>query len=139
MPYSTQYAIQAATPYLVDYGRVINIGTVISRLTNVPGLSVYGVSKAAQDYLTGVWAYELGRAKNVTVNTVSPGGMATDAIDWFPEGEHKATVSSNMIANMKLQPAAAPVEDVANVVLLLASPQARWITGQRIDVSGGMS
>ncbi len=137
--FSTQYTIQAATPYLAENGRVVNIGTVVSTRTNMPGLSVYGVSKAAQDYLTGIWAYELGRSKNVTVNTVAPGGMATDAVDWFPEGEHKETVKSNMMANMKLKPALAGVEDVANIVLFLASPQGQWVTGQRIDASGGMS
>jgi len=56
--YTTFFVTQAAVPHMPRGGRVVNVGTVISRVS-LPGVSVYGSSKAAQDYLTLAWALEV--------------------------------------------------------------------------------
>ena len=57
--YSTLYAVQAVAPHMPRGGRIVNIGSVVSRVRNAPGLAVYGASKAAQEYLTGAMSYEV--------------------------------------------------------------------------------
>jgi NAD(P)-dependent dehydrogenase (short-subunit alcohol dehydrogenase family) len=57
--YSTLYAVQAVASHMPRGGRIVNIGSVISRVRNAPGLAVYGASKAAQEYLTGAMSYEV--------------------------------------------------------------------------------
>ncbi|KAK5654493.1 hypothetical protein OQA88_7121 [Cercophora sp. LCS_1] len=137
--FSTLYPIQAAAPHMPRGGRIVNIGTVVSKITNLPGVSVYGASKAAQDYLTAALSTELGSRHGITVNTVAPGPTAeTDANTWFPDGELKAEVGTKLSAGAKLGRVAGEVEEVADAVLLLVSEQARWITGQFVAASGGI-
>lgn len=57
--YSTLYAVQAVARHMPRGGRIVNIGSVVSRTRNAPGLAVYGASKAAQEYLTGAMSYEV--------------------------------------------------------------------------------
>ncbi|KAK1764191.1 NAD(P)-binding protein [Phialemonium atrogriseum] len=136
---SSLYVTQAAAKHIPQGGRIINIGSVVSRLVNLPGVSAYGASKAAQDYFTASWAYELGRSKGVTVNTVAPGPTKTDAGTWYPAGEFQRICGANILAQSKIEERAGQPEEVADVVLLLTSEQARWITGQYIAASGGIS
>jgi NAD(P)-dependent dehydrogenase (short-subunit alcohol dehydrogenase family) len=116
---------------------IVNIGTVVSHLTSLPGVAVYGASKAAQDYLTGALAKELGRTKGIRVNTVAPGGTSTDADGWYPAGEMRDEVSATLGGLTKLELRAGLPEEVADAVLFVVSNHARWITGQYIAVSGG--
>lgn len=121
-------------------GRIVNIGSVVSRMTNLPGVSIYGASKAAQEYLTGAMAFELGASHGITVNTVALGPTAgTDASNWFPDGELKNEVAAKLAASAKLEKGVGSLEDVADVVLLVVSEQGRWITGQYIAASGGIT
>lgn len=60
--YSTLYTVQAVGRHMPRGGRIVNIGSVVSRTRNAPGLAVYGASKAAQEYLTGAMSYEVGDA-----------------------------------------------------------------------------
>ncbi|KAK4096326.1 NAD(P)-binding protein, partial [Parathielavia hyrcaniae] len=96
---------------------------------------VYGASKAAQEYLTGVLAAELGASKGITVNTVAPGPTMTDAAGWFPEGELKSEVHRQLANASRLGRVAGYPEDVTDAVLLVVSDAARWITGQYIAAS----
>lgn len=130
---------QAVIPHMPSGGRIVNIGTIVSRLSNLPGLSLYGASKAAQDYLTGALAEELGRSKGITVNTIAPGGTATGAEGWYPEGEMRNAVGATLVGMTKLGARAGEPEEIADAVLLIVSHHARWITGQYIAVSGGVS
>jgi NAD(P)-dependent dehydrogenase (short-subunit alcohol dehydrogenase family) len=57
--FSTLYSAQAAAPYIPSGGRIVNIGTVVSRIHTIPGVGVYGASKAAQEYLTAALAAEV--------------------------------------------------------------------------------
>lgn len=57
--FSTFYATQAAAKYIRHGGRIVNIGSIVSRMPNLPGVSLYGASKAGQEYLTGAIATEV--------------------------------------------------------------------------------
>lgn len=135
--FSTLYTVQAAAPYISSGGRIVNIGSVVSRFNNLPGVGVYGASKAAQEYLTAALAAELGPSKGITVNTVAPGPITTDAVSWFPDGELKIDVGKKLAAGARLGRVAGDPDEVADAVLLVVSNGARWITGQYIAASGG--
>jgi 3-oxoacyl-[acyl-carrier protein] reductase len=114
-----------------DHGRVINISSTGSRLTD-PGIIVYSMAKAAVETFTRVLAQELG-ARGITVNAVSPG---------FTAGETNLHVTENpemarqVIDNTALRRFGQP-EEIADIVYMLASPLGRWVTAQTIDASGG--
>ena len=113
-------------------GSIINISSVASR-ENPATASIYSATKAALDSITSTLAKELG-PKQIRVNAVSPGGVDTP-------GNHAAGVIGsdfqlNMIARTPLGRFGQP-DDIALVVAFLASDEARWITGEKIFVSGG--
>jgi NAD(P)-dependent dehydrogenase (short-subunit alcohol dehydrogenase family) len=83
--------------------------------------------------------HQLGPSKGITVNTVAPGPTVTDAADWFPDGELKKEVGSKLALGSRMPRVAGAPEDVSDAVLLVVSDAARWITGQYIAASGGIS
>ncbi|GAB1319311.1 Versicolorin reductase [Madurella fahalii] len=137
--FSTLYTVQAALPYIPSGGRIVNIGSVVSKINNMLAVGVYGASKAAQDYLTAALAAELGSSEGITVNTVAPGPVKTDAASWFPDGELKDDVMRKLAVGARLGRVAGDPEEVADAVLLVVSNGARWITGQYIAASGGIT
>jgi 3-oxoacyl-[acyl-carrier protein] reductase len=124
-------AMQHAEPLLPDGGRIINISTLNTALP-APGIALYCASKAALEQFTRVAAREFG-PRGITVNTVSPGATDTDLLRASnpPEALEQTTT---LTALRRLgEPA-----DIADVVAFLASPDARWITGQNIQATGGL-
>jgi 3-oxoacyl-[acyl-carrier protein] reductase len=107
------------------WGRIINIST--DGAPAFPGTISYGASKYAAESYTRAAAIELGMY-GITVNIVSPGPIQTGWIR--PELEAKI-VSETPMGRVG-QP-----EDVADVIVFLASEQGRWVSGQMISVSGG--
>ena len=125
------FALRAAAPYLsATGGRVINISSLVATRA-MPGASIYAATKAALEALTRVWAAELG-PRGVTVNAVAPGAVDTDMF------RAEEDVRRHVIARTTLGRIGTP-KDIADVVAFLASPDARWITGQTIETAGGMS
>jgi len=114
-------------------GRVINVSSLVARRA-LAGTSVYAATKSALDALTRVWAVELG-PKAITVNAVAPGPIETDMMRRAGIGDD---VKQAMIARTPLGRLGTP-SDVADTVAFLASPDARWITGQVIETSGGIN
>ncbi|MDH5485027.1 MAG: SDR family oxidoreductase, partial [Gammaproteobacteria bacterium] len=111
-------------------GRIVNIASVVG-LTGNPGQTNYAAAKAGILGFSKSLAREIG-SRNVTVNTVAPGFIDTDMTRELPEEQREALI--NQIPLNKLGAA----QDIANAVAFLVSPQASYITGETINVNGGM-
>ncbi|MCP5197203.1 MAG: SDR family oxidoreductase [Gammaproteobacteria bacterium] len=117
---------------LVDGGRIINLSTTVTRLL-LPHYGTYAASKGAVEQLTRVFAKEVG-ARGITVNVVSPGPTHTEL---FTQGKSEETIQR--LAAMSAFGRIAEPEDIARVVVFLASDEAAWITGQNIGANGGFA
>ncbi|KAI1773318.1 NAD(P)-binding protein [Hypoxylon cercidicola] len=126
------FLVQAALPYMPRGGRIINISTCLSRM----GLHspVYTASKAALDSLTYTWALEFGRKFGITVNSIAPGLTKTEIT---PPDDHPEVL--RMLGMTRLEGRMGTIEEIANAVVLVASPLSGWVTGQYISVSGGVN
>jgi len=113
-------------------GSVINVSSVASTAA-YPTTSVYSATKAALDSITRSLAAELG-PRNIRVNAVNPGGTETEG--FVTAGVKGSEFEQQMIASTPLGRIGAP-EDIAKVVLFLASDQSSWVTGAAILASGG--
>ncbi|HEY4989537.1 MAG TPA: glucose 1-dehydrogenase [Opitutaceae bacterium] len=124
---------QAAAKHLGEGASIINIGSVVSRITP-PSSAVYTGTKGAVDAITGVLSRELG-ARKIRVNTINPGVVETEG-----------TVSAGIIGSdfEKAATAQAPLgrtgkpDDIADIAVFLASEDSRWLTGEQLLASGGM-
>lgn len=112
-------------------GRIINMSSVAGVYGNA-GQFNYSASKAGIIGMTKTAAKELG-ARNITVNAIAPGFVQTPMTDVLDE-KYKETIVKQIALGRFGQP-----EDIANAVAFLASDKASYITGQIIEVSGGMS
>ena len=117
---------------LRDGGRIINLSTRFTHGSRVPELLAYAMSKAAIDSFTATLAKHVAR-RGITVNAVGPGTTDTDMnAARLATAEGKATVAGQSPFDRVAQ-----ADDIADIVAFLASEDARWITGQWIDASGG--
>ena len=112
------------------YGRIINITSVVGASGNA-GQANYAAAKAGVAGMTRALARELG-SRNVTVNCVAPGFIATDMTDALPEAQ-KAALQQQIPLGRLGTP-----EEIAHTVAFLASPLAGYITGAELHVNGGM-
>ncbi|MFI6925197.1 SDR family oxidoreductase [Nonomuraea spiralis] len=125
------FVTQLALPRLRDGGRIITVGTMLTRGAAMPRAIDYAMSKAALDVLTQALARQLG-PRGITVNTVAPGVIDTDMHQGRLVGEALAWLSSLSPLGRLGTP-----EDVAGTVAFLASDDSRYVTGHRLDASGG--
>lgn len=134
------FAVNARAPFFIlkyglarlrDGGRIINVSTSAATRIASPMTIAYSMSKGALNVLTHTLAQELG-SRGITVNAVAPGVVETELTGWLadPTLRDRATNWST------LQRLGLPA-DIADVVAFLASPDARWVTGQIVDASGG--
>lgn len=112
------------------YGRIINIASIVGQMGNA-GQANYCASKAGLIGLTKSNARELAK-RNVTVNAVAPGFIATDMTEALPE-----KVRQELAAQIPMERLGS-ADDIANAVLFLASDHSAYITGQVVAVNGGM-
>ena len=128
------FLTQKALPFLNVGGRIVNISTGLARFSN-PGSSAYAAMKGAVEVLTRYLAKELG-SRGITANTVAPGAIATD----FGGGRVRDNKEINdHVAQVTALGRVGLPDDIGGVVAFLCSDDARWVTGQRIEVSGGMN
>jgi NAD(P)-dependent dehydrogenase (short-subunit alcohol dehydrogenase family) len=116
-----------------DGGRIVNVSTGLARFT-FPGASAYASMKGGLEVLTRYLAKELA-PRGIRVNTLAPGAVETDfngaALRDTP-ALNKAVASQTALGRVGLP------DDIGGALAVLLSPEAQWITGQRIEVSGGM-
>lgn len=128
------FLTQKSLPFLNDGGGIINISSGLARMSN-PGSSVYGSMKGAIDVLSRYLAKELG-PRNIRANAVAPGAIETD----FGGGRTRDNKEINArIASVTALGRVGLPDDIGGVVAFLCTENARWINGQRIEVSGGQS
>ena len=109
-------------------GTIINVTTMVAEF-GMAGLSAYGASKAAVALLTKAWAAEYG-PEGVRVNAVSPGPTSTPGTDAMGDG------FDAIVSTIPLGRAASP-EEIAEVIVFLASDRASYLNGAVVPVDGG--
>ncbi|CAM2195397.1 Uncharacterized oxidoreductase MexAM1_META1p0182 [Paraburkholderia kururiensis] len=124
---------KAAAKHLGEGASIVNVSSVVTRITPAY-TTVYSATKGAVDAATSSLAKELGPRK-IRVNAVNPGLIET-------EGTHAASVigsdmESSVLAQTPLGRIGQP-DDIARVVVFLASDDSRWITGEHLNASGGV-
>jgi 3-oxoacyl-[acyl-carrier protein] reductase len=124
---------QAAVKHLGEGGSIINIGSVVTRITP-PGSSVYTGTKGAVDAITGVLSRELGPRK-IRVNALNPGMVETEGTQgagFIGSDFEKGTVAQTPLGRVG-QP-----RDIASIAVFLASDDSAWLTGEHILAGGGL-
>ena len=115
-----------------DGGRIVNFSSTALAL-KLPGYAIYNATKAAVESFTHVFAKEL-RGRNITVNAVAPGPVATEL---FLHGKSEEQIQQ-FAKIPPLQRLGQP-EDIANVVSFLVGPDAGWVNGQILRANGGLA
>ena len=126
------FLTQALLPVLADGGRIVNISTRLTRIS-YPGFSAYAAVKGAIEILTLYMAKELA-SRGITANVVAPGAIETD----FLGGAVRDTPDLNKVfAGMIALGRVGVPDDIGPMIASLLGEDNRWITGERIEVSGG--
>jgi NAD(P)-dependent dehydrogenase (short-subunit alcohol dehydrogenase family) len=129
---SVFFLTQKALPILADGGAIINVSTGLARFS-LPGYAAYAAMKGAIETLTRYLAKELG-SRGIRANTIAPGAIETD----FSGGVVRDNTQLNQyIASQTALGRVGLPDDVGGVVAFLCSDAARWVTAQRIEISGG--
>jgi len=127
------FLTQALLPFIADGGRIVNISSGLTRFC-LPGHAAYAAVKGAMEVLTRYQAKELG-ARGIAVNIVAPGAIETD----FGGGAVRDNAELNrFVAGQTALGRAGLPDDVGGAIAALLGDGNRWITAQRIEVSGGM-
>jgi NAD(P)-dependent dehydrogenase (short-subunit alcohol dehydrogenase family) len=130
---SAFFLTQKILPIIQDGGGIVNISTGLARFT-LPGYDAYAVMKGGVETLTKYQAKTLG-ARGIRVNVVAPGAIETD----FGGGAVRDNKDlNNFIASQTALGRVGLPNDIGSVVAFLCSEDAKWITAQRIEISGGM-
>ncbi len=126
------FIIQRALPLIPDGGRIINISSGVTWFATPA--TAYSMTKGALNVLGRLLANSLG-SRNITVNTISPGITDTDMNPSIRDKDAKAV---EQVAGMTALGRPGRPADIADAVAFFASDDARWITGQTLDVNGGL-
>ncbi|MGO4154914.1 SDR family oxidoreductase [Cupriavidus sp. YAF13] len=124
--------LREAAARLADGGRIVNFSSTTLAL-NMPGYAVYNATKAAVEAFTHVFAKEL-RGRDITVNAVAPGPIATSL---FLDGKTEEQIQA--FAKMPPLQRLGQPQDIACVVAFLAGPDAGWVNGQILRANGGVA
>ena len=124
--------LREAAARMNEGGRIVNFSSTTLAL-NMPGYAIYNATKAAVEAFTHVFAKEL-RGRNITVNAVAPGPIATSL---FLDGKTEEQIQT--FAKMAPLQRLGQPEDIASVVSFLVSPDAGWVNGQILRANGGVA
>jgi NAD(P)-dependent dehydrogenase (short-subunit alcohol dehydrogenase family) len=128
------FLTQQLLPLMNDGGGIVNISSGLAR-TSMPGSSVYASMKSAIETFTRYLAKELG-SRGIRANVVAPGAIMTD----FGNGRLRNDQElQKVISAITALGRPGVAEDIGGVVAFLCTEDARWVNGQRIEVSGGMN
>lgn len=127
------FLTQSLLPLIADGGRILNVSSGLARFA-LPGYAAYATMKGGIEVLTRYQARELG-ARGIRVNVLAPGAIETD----FGGGavRDNADLNAFVASNTALGRVGQP-DDIGLAVAALLGEGGRWITGQRIEASGGM-
>lgn len=123
---------QQALGRLNDGAAIVNVSSMSGLMAQPPGFA-YAMSKAAVNSFTQSMAIELA-GRNIRVNAVAPGPVDTDLINGYRGSDDAMRMLTGMSALGRL----GTPDDIAQIILFLASPTSGWLTGQIIQASGGM-
>jgi len=131
---SVYFLTQKLLPIMNDGGGIVNLSSGTTRFAN-PGYSVYASMKGAIETLTKYLAKELG-IRGIRANVIAPGPIETDF--------NNAAIRNNpqfktMLGNLSPLGRVGNADDIGSVVAFLCTDDAKWINGQRIEVSGGIN
>lgn len=127
------FLTQELLPLLNDGGGIVNISSGLTRIT-YPKSSVYAAMKGAVEVFTRYLGKELG-ARGIRANSVAPGAIMTDFGNAHLRNSEESQKAISAVTALG-RPGVA--EDIGGVVAFLCTEDARWVTGQRIEASGGM-
>ena len=128
------FLTQKLLPLIVDGGKIVNLSSGLARFA-MPGSSIYGSLKGAVEVLTRYLAKELG-PRRIAVNAIAPGAIETD----FGGGRVRDNPEINQrIASITAMGRVGLPDDVGGAITALLVGETGWITGQRIEVSGGQA
>ncbi|MCX5385587.1 SDR family oxidoreductase [Streptomyces sp. NBC_00083] len=140
--YDRFFAVNTKAPFFVtqqglsrlrEGGRVVNVSSGLARAAMMPQTLTYSMTKGALDVLTRNLSKLLG-PRGITVNSVAPGVVDTDInADWLRADDRARAATAAMSPLGRV----GEPSDIADVVAFLASDDARWITGQWLDTTGG--
>jgi NAD(P)-dependent dehydrogenase (short-subunit alcohol dehydrogenase family) len=127
------FVTQAALPRLRDHGRIINIGSMSGKVGQ-PFAAGYAMTKRAIQSLTFSTAVAVAK-RQITCNCIAPGAVATEFIAALraQPGWDEATAKHTPMGRL------GEPEDIAGAVMMLVGDDARWVTGQVIEASGGLA
>ncbi|WP_333495505.1 SDR family NAD(P)-dependent oxidoreductase [Kluyvera sp. CHPC 1.251] len=127
------FLTQALLPLIENGGRILNVSTGLARFA-LPGYAAYASMKGAMEVLTRYQAKELG-ARGISVNSIAPGAIETD----FGGGRVRDNDDLNKyVASQTALGRVGLPDDIGDAIAALLSDNLRWMTAQRIEVSGGM-
>jgi NAD(P)-dependent dehydrogenase (short-subunit alcohol dehydrogenase family) len=131
---SVYFLCQKGLAFMNDSGGIVNISSGTTRFVN-PGYSIYASMKSALETFSRYLAKEIG-VRGIRVNVVAPGAIETDF--------NNAAIRSNpqikaMISSLTALGRVGEPDDIGGVVAFLCTEDARWVNGQRIEVTGGMN
>lgn len=127
------FLTQKMLPLMNDGGGIVNVSSGLTRIS-VPGSSAYASMKSAVETFTRYLAKELG-PRGIRANSIAPGAILTD----FGGGHLRESAElQNFISSVTALGRPGEAEDIGGVVAFLCTPDARWVNGQRIEISGGM-
>ena len=127
------FLTQALLPSIKDGGHILNVSSGLARFS-LPGYGAYAMAKGAVEVMTRYMAKEFASRK-IRVNTLAPGAIATD----FGDGSVRDNQQVNqMVASVTALGRVGEADDIGKAVAMLLSEDSGWITGQRIEASGGM-